>query len=65
MCHPEFVADAVNVMVLSTNPNLKDPKNCAASCLEKLLRQVTVCSSENGDRAVFDLHPELWNGSKI
>ncbi|KAH7685247.1 Concanavalin A-like lectins/glucanases protein [Dioscorea alata] len=65
MCHPEFVADAVNVMVLSTNPNLKNPKNCAASRLEKLLRQVTVCSSENGDRAVFDLHPELWNGSKI
>ncbi|KAJ0972122.1 hypothetical protein J5N97_020081 [Dioscorea zingiberensis] len=64
MCHPEYVADAVNVMVLSTNPNFKDPKNCASSRLETLLRQLNACNSEYGDGAVFDLCPELWNGSK-
>uniref|UniRef100_A0A0D9VH29 B30.2/SPRY domain-containing protein n=1 Tax=Leersia perrieri TaxID=77586 RepID=A0A0D9VH29_9ORYZ len=38
----EFVADAVNAAVLTTNPNLKDPESCLYSCLEKLLRQLTI-----------------------
>ncbi|KAJ0977046.1 hypothetical protein J5N97_012520 [Dioscorea zingiberensis] len=62
--NPEFVADAVNVIVLSTNPNLKDPKNCASSRLERLLRQLNACSLEYGDGVAFDLFPELGNGSK-
>jgi Ran-binding protein 9/10 len=60
----EFVADAVNAAVLSTNPNMKDPESCLYSCLEKLLRQLTVCSSErrafNNDQGdTFLLHKEM------
>uniref|UniRef100_R7W7Z9 Uncharacterized protein n=1 Tax=Aegilops tauschii TaxID=37682 RepID=R7W7Z9_AEGTA len=38
----EFVADAVNAAILSTNPKMKDPESCLYSCLEKLLRQLTL-----------------------
>ncbi|TVU29703.1 hypothetical protein EJB05_21282 [Eragrostis curvula] len=60
----EFVADAVNAAVLSTNPNMKDPESCLYSCLEKLLRQLTVCSFErrafNNDQGdAFLLHKEM------
>jgi hypothetical protein len=60
----EFVADAVNAAVLSTNPNMKDPESCLYSCLEKLLRQLTVCSFErrafSGDQGdAFLLHKEV------
>ncbi|KAI3820124.1 hypothetical protein L1987_13982 [Smallanthus sonchifolius] len=39
----EKVADAVNAMILSTNPDLKDRRNCLHSYLETLLRQLTAC----------------------
>ncbi|GJM85257.1 hypothetical protein PR202_ga01692 [Eleusine coracana subsp. coracana] len=60
----EFVADAVNAAVLSTNPNMKDPESCLYSCLEKLLRQLTVCSFErrafnNNQGDTFLLHKEM------
>ncbi|XP_062219320.1 ran-binding protein M homolog isoform X2 [Phragmites australis] len=62
----EFVADAVNAAVLCTNPNMKDPESCLYSCLEKLLRQLTVCSFErrafNHDQGdAFLLHKEVQN----
>ncbi|XP_008802878.2 ran-binding protein M homolog [Phoenix dactylifera] len=44
--HREFVADAVNAVVLSTNPKMSDPRNHMYSCLEKLLRQLIACCSE-------------------
>lgn len=44
--HREFVADAVNSVVLSTNPNMSDPRNYMHSSLEKLLRQLIACCSE-------------------
>ncbi|XP_039124588.1 LOW QUALITY PROTEIN: ran-binding protein M homolog [Dioscorea cayenensis subsp. rotundata] len=57
----EFVADAVNAVVLSTNPEIEDAKSVLQSRLEKLLRQLTVCSllrrqlrSDEGE--VFYLH---------
>ncbi|KAM3227381.1 hypothetical protein ACQJBY_059276 [Aegilops geniculata] len=65
----EFVADAVNAAILSTNPIMKDPESCLYSCLEKLLRQLTVCSSElrafNSDQGdVFLLHKEIYERSR-
>nr|ACG46452.1 ran-binding protein 9 [Zea mays] len=62
----EFVADAVNAAVLSTNPTMKDPESCLYSCLERLLRQLTVCSLErrafNNDQGdAFLLHKEMQN----
>ncbi|KAL4183977.1 hypothetical protein AMTRI_Chr11g157700 [Amborella trichopoda] len=66
----EVAADAVNAMILSTNPNSKDSKNCLHSCLERLLRQLTACCLErralNGDQGeVFNLHRVLLGeGSK-
>lgn len=60
----EFVADAVNAVVLSTNPEIKDSESVLQSHLEKLLRQLTLCSSirrtlnANGGEA-FYLHTEL------
>lgn len=42
----EIVADAVNAMVLSTNPNVKDRRDCLHSYLERLLRQLTACFLE-------------------
>nr|XP_010911815.1 ran-binding protein M homolog isoform X1 [Elaeis guineensis]XP_010911816.1 ran-binding protein M homolog isoform X1 [Elaeis guineensis] len=44
--HREYVADAVNAIVLSTNPNMSDPRNYLYSCLEKLLRQLIACFSQ-------------------
>ncbi|XP_062223087.1 ran-binding protein M homolog [Phragmites australis] len=65
----EFVADAVNAAILSTNPNMKDPESCLYSCLEKLLRQLTVCSFErrafNNDQGdAFLLHKEVQNSER-
>ncbi|KAF8693429.1 hypothetical protein HU200_038823 [Digitaria exilis] len=63
----EFVADAVNAAVLSTNPAMKDdPESCLYSCLERLLRQLTVCSFErrtfnNNQGDAFLLHKEVSN----
>ncbi|KAJ0587905.1 putative transcription factor interactor and regulator LisH family [Helianthus annuus] len=39
----EKVADAVNAIILSTNPDLKDHKSCLHSYLETLLRQLSAC----------------------
>ncbi|KAJ6859076.1 hypothetical protein NC652_041392 [Populus alba x Populus x berolinensis] len=60
----EIVADAVNSMILLTDPNVKDSQSCLRSHLERLLRQLTVCCSErrsfNGDQGeVFHLHGVL------
>ncbi|KAL5559357.1 hypothetical protein UlMin_035568 [Ulmus minor] len=60
----ELVADTVNAMVLSTNPNLKDSHGCLNSYLERLLRQLTACCLErrslNGDQGeTFHLHSVL------
>lgn len=57
----EFVADAVNAMVLTTNPDTKNVEDCEFSRLEKLLKQLTRCSIErrslNGDQGeAFDVH---------
>lgn len=62
----EFVADAVNAAILSTNPAMKDPESCLYSCLERLLRQLTVCSFErrafnDGQGDAFLLHKEVQN----
>ncbi|KAI5668041.1 hypothetical protein M9H77_17894 [Catharanthus roseus] len=50
----EIVADAINSLILSTNPNAKVGKSCLHSCLERLLRQLTACFLEkrslNGDQ---------------
>ncbi|XP_077249779.1 SPla/RYanodine receptor (SPRY) domain-containing protein [Tasmannia lanceolata] len=64
MAQREVVADAVNTMVLSTNPHLNDSQNCLHSYLEKLLRQLTACCLErralNGDQGeAFHLHKVL------
>ena len=64
MSQREFVADAVNAVILSTKPDLEDPENCMQTCLEKLLRQLTLCSLEyralTGDQGEsFLLHREL------
>ncbi|XP_071716338.1 ran-binding protein M homolog [Rutidosis leptorrhynchoides] len=52
--HRENVADAVNAMILSTNPNLQDKTSCLHSYLERLLKQLTACFLEkrllNGDQ---------------
>ncbi|KAJ6952475.1 ran-binding protein M [Populus alba x Populus x berolinensis] len=37
----EIVADAVNAMILLTDPNVKDSQSCLRSHLERLLRQLT------------------------
>lgn len=42
----ENVADAVNAIILSTNPEVKDHRSCLHSYLEKLLRQLTACFLE-------------------
>lgn len=60
----EIVADAVNAMILLTDPNVKDSQSCLRSHLERLLRQLTVCCLErrsfNGDQGeVFHLHRVL------
>ncbi|PWA87106.1 SPla/RYanodine receptor (SPRY) domain-containing protein [Artemisia annua] len=42
----ENVADAVNAMILSTNPALKDQRSCLHSYLERLLKQLSACFLE-------------------
>ncbi|KAK1276438.1 hypothetical protein QJS04_geneDACA011112 [Acorus gramineus] len=70
MNHREVVADAVNAMVLSTDPNVKDVKNCLQSHLEKLLRQLTACCLErralNGDQGeAFHLHSVVNSDKEV
>lgn len=66
----ELVADLLNAMILSTNPDVTDPRLCLHSCLEKLIRQVTACFLEkrslNGDQGeAFQLSRILkCNGKK-
>ncbi|XP_061362836.1 ran-binding protein M homolog isoform X2 [Gastrolobium bilobum] len=65
----EVVADTVNAMILSTNPNMKESKNCLHSYLERLLRQLTACclerrslSGEQGE--AFQLQRVLSSGKR-
>ncbi|KAI4332306.1 hypothetical protein L6164_017228 [Bauhinia variegata] len=65
----EVVADAVNAMILSTNPNVKEAKICLHSNLERLLRQLTACcldrrslSADQGE--AFQLHRVLSCGKR-
>ncbi|PKA65066.1 E3 ubiquitin-protein ligase RKP [Apostasia shenzhenica] len=63
----EFVADAVNAMVLTTNSDNRTPEDCSCSRLEKLLKQLTLCSLErralNGNQGeAFDLQRVLNQG---
>uniref|UniRef100_A0A5B6Z7V3 Putative ran-binding protein 10 isoform X1 n=1 Tax=Davidia involucrata TaxID=16924 RepID=A0A5B6Z7V3_DAVIN len=65
----ELVADTVNAMILSTNPNMKDSQGCLHSYLERLLRQLNACYLErrslNGDQGEgFHLHAVLNSGKK-
>ncbi|XP_050375694.1 ran-binding protein M homolog [Argentina anserina] len=65
----EVVADTVNAMILSTNPNLKDSNGFLHSYLERLLRQLTACSLERrslgGDQGeAFHLHRVLYSCKK-
>ncbi|KAF3621928.1 putative protein MID1-COMPLEMENTING ACTIVITY 1-like isoform X1 [Capsicum annuum] len=63
----EIIADAVNAMVLSTNPSVKDSRECLHSRLDRLLRQLSACFLEkrslNGDQGEgFHLHRILNSG---
>lgn len=65
----ELVADAVNAIILSTNPNVKDASLCMHSSLDRLIRQVTACFLEkrslNGDQGeAFRLSTILKSGKK-
>ncbi|KAK7404206.1 hypothetical protein VNO78_04891 [Psophocarpus tetragonolobus] len=65
----EVVADTVNAMILSTNPNMKDSKHCLHSYLERLLRQLTACCLErrslNGEQGeAFHLQRVLGSGRR-
>ncbi|XP_058097411.1 ran-binding protein M homolog isoform X2 [Magnolia sinica] len=69
MSQRDAVADAVNAVVLSTNPDLKDSQSCLQSCLENLLQQLTACCLErralNGDQGeAFNLHRVLKTGKR-
>lgn len=59
----EFVADAVNAMVLTTNPGARSIEDCAFSRLEKLLKQLTQCSLER--RALNDEQGEAFDVHKL
>ncbi|KAK4340730.1 hypothetical protein RND71_039231 [Anisodus tanguticus] len=64
----EIVADAVNAMVLSTNPSVKDSRECLHSRLDRLLRQLSASFLEkrslNGDQGEgFHLH-RILNSSR-
>lgn len=66
----EVVADIVNAMILSTNPNMRDLHGCLHSYLERLLRQLTACCLErrslNGDQGeAFHLHRVLNYTKKL
>ncbi|KZV50916.1 ran-binding protein 10 [Dorcoceras hygrometricum] len=65
----ELVADAVNAMILSTNPNMKNTRLSMYSSLEILIRQLTASFLErrslNGDQGeAFHLHRILESGMK-
>ncbi|EYU22806.1 hypothetical protein MIMGU_mgv1a005806mg [Erythranthe guttata] len=65
----ELVADAVNAMILSTNPKMTDVTSCKQSRLERLIRQVTACFLEkrslNGDQGeAFQLSQILNSATK-
>ncbi|OWM85092.1 hypothetical protein CDL15_Pgr027879 [Punica granatum] len=65
----EVVADMVNAMILSTNPNVNDLQGCLHSYLKRLLRQLTACCLErrslNGDQGEgFHLHRALNSTTK-
>lgn len=65
----DIVADAVNAMVLSTNPSVKDSRECLHSRLDRLLRQLSACflakRTFNGDQGEgFHLHRILNSGRK-
>ncbi|CAN6584389.1 unnamed protein product [Malus baccata var. baccata] len=65
----EVVADTVNAMILSTNPNLKDSLHgCLHSYLERLLRQLTACCLErrflSGDQGEAFHLQRVLNSSK-
>ncbi|KAL3845645.1 hypothetical protein ACJIZ3_003048 [Penstemon smallii] len=61
--HRELVADAVNAMILSTNPNVKDATFCMHSNLERLIRQISACVLEK--RSLNGDHGEAFHLSKI
>ncbi|KAH0452871.1 hypothetical protein IEQ34_017195 [Dendrobium chrysotoxum] len=66
LLHPgqrEFVADAVNAMVLTTSPGSKRPEDWAFSRLEKLLKQLTQCSLER--RALYGEQGEAFDVHKV
>lgn len=65
----EVAADAVNAMILSMDPSIKDSQNCLHSHLEKLLLQLTACCLErralNGDQGeAFNLHKVLHSSKR-
>lgn len=65
----ELVADAVNNVVLSTNPALQNPECCLQSSLERLLRQLRACCLERrllngGQGEIFCLHKMLHGGKE-
>ncbi|KAK3028103.1 hypothetical protein RJ639_039797 [Escallonia herrerae] len=64
----EIVADAINAIILSTNPNMKDAQDCLHSYLERLLRQLTACFLErrslNGDQGEAFHLGRIFNSSK-
>ncbi|KAF6139388.1 hypothetical protein GIB67_026230 [Kingdonia uniflora] len=67
MAQREVIADAVNAMVLLTNPDRNDSQSCGQSQLETLLKQLTACClemrSSNGDQGeAFHLQRFLQSG---
>ncbi|XP_047307102.1 ran-binding protein M homolog isoform X2 [Impatiens glandulifera] len=44
--HREFVADAINALILSTNPKVDGVQECLHSCLEGLMKQLAACYME-------------------
>ncbi|KAI3972669.1 hypothetical protein MKX01_019327 [Papaver californicum] len=66
MSQREVVADAVNAMILTTNPEAKDAHSCPRSHLEKLLRQLSACCLQRrnlngGQGEAFHLERVLEN----
>lgn len=59
----EFVADAVNAMVLTTHPGARYIEDYAFSRLEKLLKQLTQCSLER--QALNDEQGEAFDVHKV
>ncbi|KAE8728316.1 SPla/RYanodine receptor (SPRY) domain-containing protein isoform 2 [Hibiscus syriacus] len=64
----DLVANTVNAMILSTNPNMKDSQGCLQSYLERLLRQLTACCLErrlaNGDQGEAFLLRRVLNSGR-